>query len=96
MEPMKIAFRRRRTSVNRRRSSSTWREPLAMGNTILRSAGLRVAFLMETLWFHQHDYWFAAADVSATHEKFAVLFVSPVPLYFATWGYGHNGRVLST
>ena len=44
----------------------------------------------------RRDYWFAAADVSATHEKFAVLFVSPVPLYFATWGYGHNGRVLST
>src|SRR5438309_1280964 len=41
---MKIAFRRRRTSVNRSRSSSMWRETLAMGNTILRSACLMVVF----------------------------------------------------
>src|SRR5262245_49682253 len=30
------------------------------------------------------------------HTKFAASLVSPVPLYCATCGYGHNGRVLST
>jgi hypothetical protein len=29
----------------------------------------------------------------ATHAKFVALFGSPVPLYRATCGYGHSGRV---
>src|SRR5580704_15123972 len=32
----------------------------------------------------------------ATHEKFSAASMLPVPLYFATCGYGHNGRVRST
>ena len=32
----------------------------------------------------------------AMHEKFAASLVLPVPLYFATCGYGHSGRVMIT
>ena len=32
----------------------------------------------------------------AMQEKFAVSLVLPVPLYFATCGYGHSGRVMIT
>ena len=32
----------------------------------------------------------------ALHEKFAASFVLPAPLYFATCGYGHSGRVMIT
>ena len=32
----------------------------------------------------------------AGQEKFAASFGSPKPLYFATAGYGHTGRVIST
>ena len=32
----------------------------------------------------------------ALQTKFAASFVLPVPLYVATCGYGHNGRLMST
>src|SRR5215510_10293895 len=37
--------------------------------------------------------WFRYSNAQA---KFAASFVLPLPLYLATCGYGHSGRVLST
>src|SRR5262245_51943360 len=42
------------------------------------------------------SYFDPLAVAGALHTKLSASFVLPTPLYRATWGYGHSGRVMST
>src|SRR4029453_12343877 len=71
-----------------------WKRESSLLTPWLSREGSDPIFPMDHMTFNNR---FRDLDPFSTylHEKFAASFVSPEPLYVATWGYGHRMRLRS-